>query len=242
MLTIWLTDWGKRHYKTLGISIFSLFIGFLMITQLATTKVTILSAKNQPTIVAQFAGKTIVFDGEINAASQFELVLLLRQSGVNQIESLIAFKASQESTSQDLLDQEFKTKHKIILPNDVNAEKLQSLGLFNIQRFGDMTIQLRQEKPFLLEIKIKRQPFYILGDRQPGDAPLIALDKGYLITNPKNIDLELWQTLKPQGAIAIGSPQGHFLAPNSIVHWTEQDGDLEWTPRSGLAPIAPEPL
>ena len=115
-----------------------------------------------------------------------------------------------------------------------------TLPLFSQEKVGDMRFQLLQEKPVLVELRLSGDIFYLLGDRQSDDPPLLELSKGYLITSAKNIDRELWEIMKPKGAIAIGSREDHFLAANAIIYWTEEDGVIQWNPRQGLISVAPK--
>lgn len=240
MLIIWLTKWGKKHSQILGFSIFLLFISFLTIKHFTTTQVTIINTPNNPVMIAQSAGKTIILESGSDRENQFPLTSFLRQAGIGEAEAFVSLPSSLETSETNPLEADFKIKQKLIFSATDNGENPQPLQPFESKKFGNISIQLLQEKPFLLAIKVKQQLFYLLGDRQEKELPLPELSKGYLITNPANIDLELWETFRPQGAIAIGSANGHFLAPNSIVYWTAEDGSIQWTPHHGLSTVAPD--
>lgn len=266
MLFIWLTKFGKRHSKSLGLGLCVIFILCLVFKQFSTVKLTVLNTDQEPVLIAQAGGKALVFTGELDTKNQYGLIPFLRESGINDIHVLMTYEKevspkTEQSNSQNLdqqaaekivenpsvnssiidaLDAEFTIREELRFIFSEAKQTPLPLKPFTFKKIGQIRVQLLQENPFLLELKLENQSFYILGDRQPTDPALMTLGKGYLITNPHNIDLALWQTLKPQGAIAIGSSKNHFLAPNRIVHWTEEEGNLQWTPHDGLAPALQE--
>ncbi|OKH18325.1 ComEC/Rec2 family competence protein [[Limnothrix rosea] IAM M-220] len=241
MLIIWLTPWGKRQSKVLGFGLFILFVGFLTFKHYNTTKITVFATKNQPILVAQTAGKSIIINAEKKDIIQFSLTSYLRRAGINKINAFVELNPENLSTFKPEVFPDFEITKMFVLANPEELpQKTQILSTFELKRFNNLRFQLLQETPLLLELKLDNQAFYILGDRQTDDPPLIDISKGYLITNPKNIDLQLWETLRPQQAIAIGSRRDHFLAPNPIVYWTEEDGAIQWTPKQGLISVAPE--
>ncbi|MGB2923746.1 MAG: ComEC/Rec2 family competence protein [Limnothrix sp.] len=240
MLIIWLTAWGKKHSQKLSISLLILFISFAVVKHFTTTQLTILGTQNEPIVVVQSSGKVLIFAQEYSSAGEFDLIPFLQQEGISKVEVLITKNAAQNGSPESTVSNNIKIKETFIFPANNLSENSQALEPFKPIKLGNINIQLLQESPSLLSIRIGQQFFYVLGDRQTKEDPLPTLNQGYLIMNPKNIDLELWETLRPQVAIAIGSSQGHFLAPNTIVYWTEEDGSIQWTPQHGLSTLAPD--
>ncbi|BAW95794.1 competence protein [[Synechococcus] sp. NIES-970] len=236
MLLIWRTKWAQKRFVFLSASLLTLFIVLLIYRHFNTTQVTIFSDRQTPVIVAQARGKTVVINGGSSGFWDYNLVPFLRRNGISQIEALVNFTA----TDQELPEtpQTFPIQQSFTLEPETNPEAI-ALRTLEPQRIGAIDLQLLQENVHLLEIRLQGQSFYLLAKQNPEADFIAQWNPGILIAQPSDLDAKIWQTLRPQRAIAIGSPQGHFLAPNAIVHWTATEGTLQWTPQRGLSSLAP---
>lgn len=245
MLFIWLSKTGQKYTKSLGFSLVILFIAFLSYRHFNTTQLTILNSNQVPVVVAQAAGKTVVINSESDSFTQYNLIPFLRQSGINQVDAFIDFNATPTDLNLKLLDDAIAVKKVIdIFPaaqlSEASPLTREILPLAQTQKIGKIHLQLLQEKIHVLEIRLGLQRFYLLEKQQPTDNFITPWNQGILIADRANIDFKTWQTLKSKAAIAIGSSQGHFLAPNKIVYWTAEDGSMQWTPHSGLTSLNPD--
>ncbi|AFY40481.1 ComEC/Rec2-related protein [[Leptolyngbya] sp. PCC 7376] len=238
MLSIWLTKWGQRQSKILGLGLCFLFVSFLVVKHYTTTKIVVFAAGDQPTLIAQVNGKTIVFESSLEKSVESSLFSFLDQAGISEIDALVKPQKSEDLIVDSVLENRYKIEDEYV--TGINQDDSHYLQPFEQKKIGNIRFQILQEKPLLFELRVAENTFYILGDCHADDPPLLELSKGYLITNPKNIDLKLWETLKPQGVIAIGSRRDHFLAANSIIYWTDEDGVIQWTPKQGLISVAPK--
>lgn len=239
MLLIWLSKWGQKHARILIYSLITLFITFLTLHHFNTTQLTILASRQVPVIVAQSAGKTVVINSESEDLVKYNLLPFLRQSGINEIHALVNFDSTNKSINWQDLEQDMPIQEKFDVFGTEKQQLGRKLAIFEPHKIGKIRFQLLQEKSHILELKLGTQTFYILEKQNPEDNFIAEWNQGFLIANAKNIDFKTWQTLKPQGAIAIGSRQEHFLAPNKIVYWTEADGTIQWTPERGLSSLVP---
>ncbi|ANV83494.1 hypothetical protein AWQ21_03320 [Picosynechococcus sp. PCC 7003] len=241
MLLIWRSPWAQKQAKPLISGLLIFFIVVLVYHHFNTTQVTIFGDRQTPVIVAQAGGKTLVINVGSPGFWEYTLEPFLRRSGLNQIDGLLSLTPPDppdpKVTATDFSGA-LPVKQRFGLAESQLTDVI-SLHPLEPKRIGPITLQLLQEDVHILEIRLQGQAFYLLS-KQTADADFITRwNPAILIAKAADLDFKIWQTLKPQQAIAIGSPQGHFLAPNRIVYWSETDGTIQWTPRQGLSSLAP---
>lgn len=240
MLAMWLHPWAKRHIRLLSISLVSLFMLFLIHRHFNTTQITVLATKSAPTIVLQASGKAVVLGDFVPQTVQYDLIPFLRQAGINQIDAAVAVQAMSSEAGWLELAKSVTIKQKFVLIANQPTETELLLPFFQSHSFGDIRINLLQNDPYLLGLTLKHQTWYWLGLGVTNESLLQRLTSNFLIVQAQDLDLKLWQMMKPVGAIAIGSSVGHPFAPNSIVRWTGEQGIIQWTPQQGIFTPLPE--
>ncbi|ANV86739.1 ComEC/Rec2 family competence protein [Picosynechococcus sp. PCC 7117] len=238
MLLIWRSPWAQKQARPLIGGLLILFVTVLVYRHFNTTQVTIFGDRQTPVIVAQAGGKTLVINVGSPGFWEYTLEPFLRRSGLNQIDGLLSLTPPDPAAQTVNFSGELPIKQYFSLPQSP-TDKVTILRPLEPKRLGPIRLQLLQEDLHILEIRLQGQAFYLLS-KQTADADFIAQwNPAILIAKAADLDFKIWQTLKPQKAIAIGSPQGHFLAPNRIVYWSETDGTIQWTPRQGLSSLSP---
>ncbi len=238
MLLIWRSPWAQKRAKSLVGGLLIFFIVVLVYRHFNTTQVTIFGDRQTPVIVAQAGGKTLVINGDSPGFWEYTLEPFLRRSGLNQIDGFLSLTPPDPEVQTVDFSGALPVKQRFGLAESQLTDVI-SLRPLEPKHIGPITLQLLQENLHILEIRLQGQAFYLLS-KQTADADLITQwNPAILIAKAADLDFKIWQTLKPQQAIAVGSPQGHFLAPNRIVYWSETDGTIQWTPRQGLSSLAP---
>ena len=172
MLIIWLTSWGKRQSKILGFGLFLLFVGFLTLKHYSTTKIVVFATENQPVIIAQAAGKSLVASADNIEELQWSLNSYLRKAGVNKINAFIDLNAVDESTLDVEVLEEIKAERIFTVAQPEDAiQNAQFLDVFDLQKISNLRFQVLQKIPLLFELKLNNQAFYILGERIIGRSP-----------------------------------------------------------------------
>ena len=238
IMMIWLTPWGKSHQRVLSGSLLTVFITVLIIRNYTTTNLTVWNLNHQPTIIARAAGKTLVINPSFDKNTKYNLYPLLRREGINKVHFLLNLTPINKLNISQAFVKDFAVQKEFIV-SDLTNLILPVIQLQEQQNIGQIAVEILQENPCLLEIKIRNEYFYLLGDRQSNSPGIPSLSKGYLITSAENLkDYQLLATIKPKQAIAIGSRQDHPLAANSIIRWAEEEMILQWTPNHDFVSIS----
>ncbi|MBV5260486.1 DUF4131 domain-containing protein [Synechococcus moorigangaii CMS01] len=239
MLLIWGSPWAKKRAKPLISGLLIFFIVVLVYRHFSTVQVTIFGDRQTPVIVAQAAGRALVINGDAPGFREYTLAPFLRRSGLNHIDGFLSLTPPDPAVTAPDFSGELPVKQRFGLSESPLTDVI-TLRPLEPQRLGPITLQLLQENLHLLEIRLQGQAFYLLAQQTPNADFIAPWNPAILIARAADLDFKIWQTLKPQQAIAIGSPQGHFLAPNPIVYWSETDGTMQWTPRQGLTSLTPD--
>jgi competence protein ComEC len=204
----------QKKWYLVGLFMIGLILIPIVYQSLTLTRVTVFATKNEPAIVIQDRGKTILIGGNDPDTARYTVIPFLREQGINQIQEAIALDPNANRTA---IQEEIPIDREItVTKGNINSIAFQSdRSSLQFQLQGKTWLLITDNKNFS-SLSVK---------------PFALLWKG------KSIDKKWLETLKPRVAIASSfsrATRQDLKNLNIDYFQTGRDGAIQWTPRQGF--------
>ena len=258
IILVWLTRKLQRWWWWSALLALSIVLVPILFGSSALVQITVLATKQEPVIVIQSQGKTILINSGDQNTANFTVLPFLQQQGINHLDWAIALedKSNYRSGWNEILAR--LPTPQIFHPAVTQATSLagtntltyQPLPLGETLTTAGVAIKLISEYSPTLLMDVGGQIWLLLGHNQPSPAqarelvnywqqtnyPTPAVVVGSSLQNQPN-----WlEQLKPQVVILSGSqPQEELTLPlkphQTQVYWTGRDGAIKWSVHGGFS-------
>ncbi|GAB4457876.1 MAG: ComEC/Rec2 family competence protein [Elainellaceae cyanobacterium] len=231
--------------------------------------VTVLDTTDEPMLIVQNRSRVGLIGNLSPQDVQFTVLPFLRQQGVNRVNWAIAPDLARCRTegwmrlSQQMPIQAFyfsagscnppetadqPTTQQLIQQLQTRGSRIHSLPLDQAVQLGDAAVRTVSQDPLALRFQVDDQIWLLLrGARTDRLAPLLprlATLTSVLWWDGAGLDAQILGTIRPQQAIATrplrpAEAQGWLSAQNVPLHIIDQQGAIQWTPKTGFRAIAP---
>lgn len=236
---------------------------------LSRQAVTVLATSDEPMLVVQNRTRVGLIGNLSLRDAQFTVLPFLRQQGVNRINWAIAPDLTDCHTegwtqlSRQLPIQTFyfsagfcqppnqakpPTQQQLIQQIQQRGGRIQSLPLDQAVQLGDATVRAVSADPLALRFQISDQIWLFLRGKSADHLrpllPRLATLTSVLWWDGGFLDEQLLRTVKPRWAIATRRPpapetEDWLSAQQTPLHVVDQQGAIQWTPKTGFRAIAP---
>jgi competence protein ComEC len=213
-------------------------------------QVTLLATDREPIMVVRDRGRVALVNSHDEKTVQFTLLPFLQKAGVNQIHLAIALNAHAPMNGWQTLVEKIPIKTLVAssnLPSSPATDPKAPAKILPFNQgvqFGTMQVRRLQTEPGLVaQLMLHNQTWLWL------ESLNINEQEALLQTNIPSAQVILWsgsslspkliEKVRPKTAIASGkgvNPEtiAYLKQQNIVLHQTQQDGGIQWTPTSGF--------
>lgn len=260
---VWLLRRLQRWWWVIGLFVLSVVIIPIVYSQSTLMQVTLLATNQEPVLVIQNQGKTILVNSGNNNTVKFTLLPFLQRQGINEIDWAIALDMQKSAlndwhevfTHLPVATVLYGNQPQPATLTETNTVAYQPLALGQTLTVDSFGITLLSNNPGVLELKWEDQTWLILPrsqlspqyqqaianyfQQQPQSSldvivcPGNSLNFKWLASLPSPVILSSGKTLDPK----LAAP----LAQQSVkLYSTARDGAIKWTPQKGFQQMVEE--
>lgn len=250
LLTIWLIPWCQKRWHLVSLFLIIAVIIPIVFQKINLIQVTVLAAKEEPIIVIQNRNLTTLINTGDLETFQYNVLPFLANQGINNIDSFLHLKYSQNQKDIFLLKlNNIPTNQIFIKANSsknitVNTDKLalnQTLSIQNNQ------VKLISQEPLILELNIFGKKWFLLSENLPKTTSIKfnQLKADILLWKGFNFNYNWLNMIKPKVAISYFYPVSLTMEKQLEKHQikmfsTQNNGAIQYNPKKGFQPYLQE--
>lgn len=247
MISIWLNKWCQKRWWLISLFALTLMVMPIWYWRSTLVQVTVLAAKNEPVVVIQDRGKTILVNSGEADTARYTVIPFLATQGVNRIDRAIALTGNGNLSSgwmeinQNIAIANFSTNLEAkSLDFKLKADKIQELAIGDNLSIASTKISLIDKD--WLKFQIEGQTWLLLNPSQNLQKSRLSKDLHHfksqiLLWNGKNLESDWLKVIKPQIAIAssdrITQETLEKIEKEDIhLYLTSRDGAIQWNQKN----------
>jgi competence protein ComEC len=251
MVAIWLNKWCQKRWWLIGLFALTLTIMPIWYWRSTLVQVTVLAAKNEPVVVIQNKGQTILVNSGDADTARYTVIPFLAQQGVNKIDRAIALEENGNLNSgwievnKNIAIVDFYTNldaksirrlRGSAIDSNLKASHIQKLAID--ENISTASTKLSLINADSLQFQLAGQTWLLLNSRYNSTFQNVnRLKSQILLWNGKDLESNWLKIIQPQIAISssdrIAKETLNKLERENIhLYLTSRDGAIEWNPKN----------
>jgi competence protein ComEC len=245
MISIWLNKWCQKRWWLVSLFALTLIVMPIWYWRSTLVQVTVLAAKNEPVIVIQNKGETILVNSGDADTARYTVIPFLAKQGVNKIDRAVALEEDGNLSSgwikvnKNIAIANFSTNLETnSIDSQVKADNIQQLAID--ENFSLASTKLSLIAADCLQFQIEGQTWLLFNPSQNFSSDRLSKDltrlkSQILLWNGKNLRSDWLKAIKPQIAISssdrIANETLNKIEREGIqLYLTSRDGAIQWNP------------